>query len=74
SKFHRSPGSTGMAAWPSNVFKDTKMPGRLGGERSTVQNLRIVKIDREKGVLLVKGAIPGRRDGMVIVRQAKKRK
>jgi len=74
SKFHRSPGSTGMAAWPSKVFKGTKMPGRMGGERSTVQNLRIVKIDREKGVLLVKGAIPGRRDGMVIVRQAKKRK
>ena len=74
SKFHRSGGSTGMAASPSRVIKGTKMPGRMGTERSTVQNLRIVKIDQERGVLLVKGAIPGRRDGIVIVRQAKKRK
>lgn len=74
SKFHRAPGSTGMAAWPSKVIKGTKMPGRMGGERSTVQNLRIVKIDQEKNVLLVKGAIPGSRDSVVIVRQAKKRK
>ena len=74
SKFHRAPGSTGMAAWPSRVIKGTKMPGRMGGERSTVQNLRIVKIDQEKNVLLVKGAVPGSRDSIVIVRQAKKRK
>jgi len=74
SKFHRAPGSTGMAAWPSKVIKGTKMPGRMGAERSTVQNLQILRIDREREVLLVKGAIPGRRDGMVIVRQAKKRK
>jgi len=74
SKFHRSLGSTGMAAWPSRVIRGTKMPGRMGAERSTVQNLRIVRIDRERGVLLVRGAIPGRRDGMVIIRQAKKRK
>ena len=74
SKFHRAPGSTGMAAWPSRVIKGTKMPGRMGGERSTVQNLRIVKIDQEKNVILVKGAVPGSRDSIVIVRQAKKRK
>jgi len=74
SKFHRSPGSTGMAAWPSKVFKGTKMPGRMGAERSTVQNLRVVRIDQERGVLLVRGAIPGRRGGMVIVCRAKKRK
>jgi len=74
SKFHRSLGSTGMAAWPSKVIRGTKMPGRMGTERSTVQNLRIVRIDWEKGVLLVKGAIPGCRDGMVVIRQAKKRK
>jgi len=74
SKFHRSLGSTGMATWPAKVIKGTKMPGRMGAERSTVQNLRIVRIDREKGVLLVKGGIPGCRDGMVIVRQARKRK
>lgn len=74
SKFHRANGSTGMAAWPSKVIKGTKMPGRMGGERSTVQNLRIVKIDQEKNVMLVKGAVPGSRDSVVIIRQAKKRK
>ena len=74
SKFHRANGSTGMAAWPSKVIKGTKMPGRMGGNRSTVANLRIVRIDAEKNVMLVKGAVPGRRDSMVIVRQAKKRK
>jgi len=73
SKFHRSPGSTGMAAWPSKVIKGTKMPGRMGAERRTVQNLRIVRIDQKKGILLVKGAVPGCRDGMVIVRRTKKR-
>ncbi len=74
SKFHRANGSTGMAAWPSKVIKGTKMPGRMGGERSTVQNLRIMGIDTEKNVMLVKGAVPGSRDSVVIVRQAKKRK
>ncbi len=74
SKFHRANGSTGMAAWPSKVIKGTKMPGRMGGERSTVQNLRILGIDTEKNVMLVKGAVPGSRDSIVIVRQAKKRK
>ncbi|MCG8454229.1 MAG: 50S ribosomal protein L3 [Spirochaetales bacterium] len=74
SKFHRANGSTGMAAWPSKVIKGTKMAGRMGGERSTVQNLKVVKIDQEKNVMLVKGAVPGSRDSVVIVRQAKKRK
>lgn len=74
SKFHRANGSTGMAAWPSKVIRGTKMAGRMGNERSTVQNLRIVKIDAGKNVLLVKGAVPGSRDSVVIVRQAKKRK
>ena len=74
SKFHRANGSTGMAAWPSKVIKGTKMAGRMGAQRSTVQNLRIVKIDSEKNVILVKGAVPGSRDSIVIVRQSKKRK
>jgi len=74
SKFHRGNGSTGMAAYPSKVIKGTKMSGRMGGERSTVQNLRVVKIDQEKNVMLVKGAVPGSRDSIVVVRQAKKRK
>lgn len=74
SKFHRENGSTGMAAWPSRVIRGTKMSGRMGGERSTVHNLRVVKIYTDKNVILVRGAVPGNRDSMVLVRQAKKRK
>lgn len=73
SKFHRAPGSTGMAAWPSKVMKGKKMPGRMGGERVTVQNLSVVSVDEENRLLLVEGAIPGRRNGMVYVRSAKKK-
>jgi large subunit ribosomal protein L3 len=73
SKFHRGLGGTGMAATPSRVFKGTKMPGRMGGEKTTVQNLRVVKIDAEKKVLMVKGAIPGPRQSVVIVKKSKKK-
>lgn len=73
SKFHRGLGGTGMAATPSRVFKGTKMPGRMGNEKTTVQNLRVVKIDAEKKVLMVKGAIPGPRQSVVIVKKSKKR-
>jgi len=72
SKFHRANGSTGMAAYPSKVIKGTKMAGRMGGERKTVQNLQVVKIDTERQVLLIKGAVPGTKDSFVIVRKAKK--
>ena len=73
SKFHRANGSTGMAAYPSRVIKGTKMPGRMGGERKTVQNLKIVRVDAEKQIILVKGAVPGTRDSVVLVRRAKKK-
>ena len=73
SKFHRANGSTGMAAWPSRVIKGTKMPGRMGGVQRTVQNLRIVSIDAERQMLLVGGAVPGTRDGYVIVQTSKKK-
>ncbi|MGM0431459.1 MAG: 50S ribosomal protein L3 [Spirochaetota bacterium] len=73
SKFHRGLGGTGMAATPSRVYKGTKMPGRMGNEKTTVQNLRVVKIDAEKKVLMVKGAIPGPRQSVVIVKKSKKR-
>lgn len=72
SKFHRANGSTGMAAYPGRVIKGTKMAGRMGGERKTVQNLRVVKIDTERQVLLIQGAVPGTKDSFVIVRKAKK--
>lgn len=73
SKFHRGLGSTGMAAYPSRVLKGKKMPGRMGHEQVTVQNLLVVKIDPEKNALLVKGAVPGPKNGVVFVRKAKKR-
>jgi large subunit ribosomal protein L3 len=73
SKFHRAPGSTGMAAWPSKVQKGKKMPGRMGGVQTTVQNLSVVSVDEENQLILVAGAIPGRRNGMVYVKSAKKK-
>ncbi|MCD6397623.1 MAG: 50S ribosomal protein L3 [Spirochaetaceae bacterium] len=73
SKFHRGLGGTGMAATPSRTFKGTKMPGRMGGVKTSVQNLRVVKIDEEKQVLMVKGAVPGPNKGMVVVKKAKKK-
>lgn len=73
SKFHRENGATGMAAWPSKVIKGLKMSGRMGNERVTVQNLKIVKVDAEKQVVLVKGAVPGRKNGALILQKAKKK-
>jgi large subunit ribosomal protein L3 len=73
SKFHRANGSTGMAAWPSRVIKGTKMPGRMGGARTTVQNLRVVRVDAENQALLVRGAVPGKNNSYVVVSPAKKK-
>lgn len=73
SKFHRANGSTGMAAWPSRVIKGTKMAGRMGGRRTTVQSLRVIGVDVERQMLLVNGAVPGSRDGYVLVQKAKKK-
>jgi large subunit ribosomal protein L3 len=73
SKFHREPGSTGQNTTPANTKKGRKMPGRMGTERVTVQNLKVVRIDAEAGVVLVKGAIPGPNKAFVMVRNAKKR-
>ena len=67
-------GSTGMAAWPSKVIKGTKMPGNMGNVASTTLNLRIVKIDSDKRVLLIKGALPGNKNGIVFVRESIKLK
>ncbi len=73
SKFHRANGSTGMAATPSRVIKGTKMPGRMGADRTTTLNLQIVKIDRESNTLVVRGAVPGRKNALVRIRPAVKR-
>lgn len=73
SHFHRAPGSIGNCSYPARVFKGKKMAGQMGGVKKTVQNLPLVKVDKEKGVLLVKGAIPGKNSGEVIVRQSIKK-
>jgi large subunit ribosomal protein L3 len=72
SMYHRRPGSLG-ATDPARVFKGRKMPGRLGGERVTVQGLQVVKVDAERNLLLVKGAIPGANGGYIVVKSTVKR-
>ncbi|WP_338752434.1 50S ribosomal protein L3 [Janibacter alittae] len=69
---HRKPGSIGGCATPGRVFKGMRMAGRMGGERQTTQNLTIHAIDADKGLLLVKGAVPGARGGIVLVRASAK--
>jgi large subunit ribosomal protein L3 len=69
---HRSPGSIGGCATPGRVFKGMKMAGRMGGERQTTQNLVIQGVDAERGLLLVKGAVPGPKGGLVFLRTAAK--
>jgi len=70
---HRSPGSIGGCATPGRVFKGLKMAGRMGHERVTVQNLTVHSIDAERGLILVKGAIPGNKGGLVVLRSAAKK-
>ncbi len=62
---HRVPGSIGMAAYPARVFKGQKLPGRMGGERLSVRNLRVVEVDVENNLILVRGAVPGARNTVV---------
>jgi large subunit ribosomal protein L3 len=73
SMFHRAPGSIGGSSWPSRVFKNMKMGGHYGNERVTVLNLRVVAIQLEKNILLVRGAVPGAKNGLVFVRRAIKK-
>jgi large subunit ribosomal protein L3 len=69
---HRSPGSIGGCATPGRVFKGMKMAGRMGGVRTATQNLLVHAVDSEKGLLLIKGAIPGPKGGVVLVRTSAK--
>ena len=71
-KAHRVPGSIGACATPGRVFKGTKMAGRMGGQQVTTLNLEIVQADPERELVLVKGAVPGPRGGMVVLRDAVK--
>lgn len=69
---HRSNGSIGQNQSPGKVFKGKKMSGHMGAERSTTQNLRVVRVDAERNILLIKGAVPGSKGGDVIIRPAVK--
>lgn len=70
---HRTPGSVGACTTPSRVFKGQKMPGHMGHERVTILNLEVVRVDPERNLLLVKGAVPGPVGGLVVVRSAVRR-
>jgi len=72
SHFHRAPGSIGCSAWPSRVFKGKKMAGQMGNERSTIQNLAIVDVRPDENLIYIKGAIPGPRNGVVMIRRGTK--
>lgn len=71
SKYHRRPGSLG-AKGPARVFKGRKMPGRLGGEKVTVQKLMVVRVDPERNLLLIRGAVPGPRKSLVTIKSSVK--
>ena len=70
---HRSPGSIGGCATPGRVFKGLRMAGRMGVERVTVQNLTVHSVDAERGLILIRGAIPGNKGGLVVLRSAAKK-
>ncbi len=71
-KKHRSPGSIGGCATPGRVFKGVRMPGRMGGEKITTQNITVHQVDAGKGLILLKGAVPGPKGGLVLIRNASK--
>jgi len=73
SKFHREPGSTGQSTYPHKSFKNVKLPGRMGREQVTALSLRVMKVDAEKQLVLIRGAVPGINKGLVVVRAAVKK-
>ena len=72
SKFHRHQGSNGACSSPSRVFKGKGMPGQMGGVKVTVQNLEVVRVDADKNLLLVKGAVPGPKKALITVKESVK--
>ncbi len=71
-KVHRKPGAVGQCATPSRVFRGKRMPGRMGNQRTTTLNLKVVEADAERGLLLVRGSVPGPRGATVLIRDAVK--
>ena len=72
SKFHRHQGSNGACSSPSRVFKGKGMPGQMGGKKATVRNLEVVRVDADKNLLLIKGAVPGPKKAMVTIKETTK--
>jgi large subunit ribosomal protein L3 len=70
SRFHRAPGSIGCSATPSRVFKNKKMPGQMGNEKVTIQRLKVVRIDSSDNLILIKGAIPGSTNSLVLIKDS----
>jgi len=70
SMFHRAPGGIGASAYPSRVFKGTKMAGHMGVERKTTKNLRVVRVDADENIILVRGAVPGPTGAYVLIQKA----
>jgi large subunit ribosomal protein L3 len=73
SKFHREPGSTGQSTYPGKTFKNVKLPGRMGREQVTTLSLKVIKVDAEKRLVMIRGSVPGVNKGLVILRAAVKR-
>jgi large subunit ribosomal protein L3 len=71
-KVHRAPGAVGACATPARVFKGKRMPGRMGGDKVTMMNLEVVSVDAERNLLLLRGAVPGPKGAVVLVRKAVK--
>lgn len=71
-KVHRHAGGTGMSAWPSRLFKGRRMSGQYGNARVTVRNLKVVKVDEENNLILVRGAVPGPNGGLLMIRETNK--
>jgi len=69
---HRAPGSIGATTSPGRVLKGKRMPGRMGGKKVTVRNIRVVKVDADRGLLLVEGSAPGARNGLLIIKKVRK--
>ena len=74
SKFHRHQGSNGSTSSPSRVFKGKGMPGHMGCERVTIQNLEVVRVDKEENLIIVKGSVPGPKKTLIIIKEAVKAK
>ncbi len=71
SDHHRAPGSVGAGTYPGRVWKGTRMAGHMGNEQVTVKKLKVVRVDPERSLILVKGAVPGARNGLLLVQKAK---